>query len=505
MAQQSKGKAQAVSQQQVTAVLAIATYFGWAHVMAVPGFGTLREAASLDIWIGGNFFCAVLLAATALLKAKNPGRSHRLRWLAPAAACGVVAVGIAEFPPGIFPAETAQRVLLSIGALAAGASQFLYLLATVAALSRCAGQTNRILTIGAGFVASFFIDIFVSALPSLLFPLWAALLAAAPALILLRLGHPGHSAVDGKNAPGEPLKQPLPFWAGFGLVALGISFIRAIFHLQNPSLPYEPELLYAFVALAVTGALILERAFAKKAGGTLTMALVLLFVLLGFVLEIPFFDIPLLQQVLLDAGFFIFETVVLALAADLRGTGETSTVGRSAGLLAVVEAAALAGRGLGWLFVSTIPYDAPHIFQYSLIGVIAIASLFLIGCLLLLWRLQPTWPHHGPAIRSLDFLPFPRSGGHGASLGKILEADCRILASQYGLTEREREVLVMLSQGATMPKISKALHISTNTAKSHIAHVYQKLDVHAKDELFELLLKADLLRTGGNTSDKEGL
>ena len=50
------------------------------------------------------------------------------------------------------------------------------------------------------------------------------------------------------------------------------------------------------------------------------------------------------------------------------------------------------------------------------------------------------------------------------------------------LTEREMEVLLLLSEGLSNRAISDRLHISPNTAKTHIARIYDKLDVNNRTQ-----------------------
>src|SRR5437588_9375942 len=45
------------------------------------------------------------------------------------------------------------------------------------------------------------------------------------------------------------------------------------------------------------------------------------------------------------------------------------------------------------------------------------------------------------------------------------------------LTKREREVLQLIAEGATTPQIAARLHVSAATIRSHIQHLYDKLDV----------------------------
>jgi len=53
------------------------------------------------------------------------------------------------------------------------------------------------------------------------------------------------------------------------------------------------------------------------------------------------------------------------------------------------------------------------------------------------------------------------------------------------LTKREKEVLVLISEGKTYTQISDQLFISKETAKSHIRNIYGKLQVNRKSEAIE--------------------
>ena len=63
---------------------------------------------------------------------------------------------------------------------------------------------------------------------------------------------------------------------------------------------------------------------------------------------------------------------------------------------------------------------------------------------------------------------------------------CSELRNEFGLSEREQEVLGLLAQGRSIPYIVKLLGVSTSTAKTHARHIYQKLGIHTKQELLDL-------------------
>jgi NarL family two-component system response regulator LiaR len=63
----------------------------------------------------------------------------------------------------------------------------------------------------------------------------------------------------------------------------------------------------------------------------------------------------------------------------------------------------------------------------------------------------------------------------------------------YGLTEREKEVLALLVQGLSNAQIAERLVISLATAKFHVGGILRKLDVSNRAEAVAQTLKHDLL------------
>ena len=60
------------------------------------------------------------------------------------------------------------------------------------------------------------------------------------------------------------------------------------------------------------------------------------------------------------------------------------------------------------------------------------------------------------------------------------------IAAKGGLSARETEVLGYLARGRSQPYIRDALVLSKNTVASHVKHIYQKLNVHSRQELLDL-------------------
>lgn len=64
---------------------------------------------------------------------------------------------------------------------------------------------------------------------------------------------------------------------------------------------------------------------------------------------------------------------------------------------------------------------------------------------------------------------------------------CHEVAKSYDLTTREEDILLMISQQKRTNEIASDLFIGKNTVKTHVRHIYQKLDVHSRAEVFDLL------------------
>ena len=68
----------------------------------------------------------------------------------------------------------------------------------------------------------------------------------------------------------------------------------------------------------------------------------------------------------------------------------------------------------------------------------------------------------------------------------IPKANIAALVERYGLTARENEIVELWCLGHSSSYIEKTFSISHNTAKTHIAHIYQKTGATTREELIAL-------------------
>jgi two-component system response regulator NreC len=104
-----------------------------------------------------------------------------------------------------------------------------------------------------------------------------------------------------------------------------------------------------------------------------------------------------------------------------------------------------------------------------------------------------------------DLLTAIRAAHHGEvylypSLAKALVKDFMArtregaqIGGADGLTDREREVLTHLAEGASNQDIAGALNISANTVARHRENIMQKLNLHSRAELVKYAIRKGLI------------
>ena len=77
------------------------------------------------------------------------------------------------------------------------------------------------------------------------------------------------------------------------------------------------------------------------------------------------------------------------------------------------------------------------------------------------------------------------------SVPAVREGRIAEMTARYFLSAREVDILTLLVAGRNGPYIAEHLCVSDNTVKTHIRHIYTKLDVHNRQELLDLVLSPE--------------
>jgi DNA-binding NarL/FixJ family response regulator len=70
----------------------------------------------------------------------------------------------------------------------------------------------------------------------------------------------------------------------------------------------------------------------------------------------------------------------------------------------------------------------------------------------------------------------------------------RTVQDRFALSSREREVLYLLRDGMSIPAIAGAMLISTSTAKTYVARLYEKLGAANRAQALMTAVHYDLIR-----------
>lgn len=76
-----------------------------------------------------------------------------------------------------------------------------------------------------------------------------------------------------------------------------------------------------------------------------------------------------------------------------------------------------------------------------------------------------------------------------------LEEACARVATEYGLSPRETEVLAYIARGRSATFIADELHISPHTVKTHSKRIHEKLGLGSKEDIISLIETGIMART----------
>lgn len=182
---------------------------------------------------------------------------------------------------------------------------------------------------------------------------------------------------------------------------------------------------------------------------------------------------PVISFDLASVGLFLFLAyAVILLCAGMRGNDRLASCAFLR-LLIAFSGGCIVGRvcaAMRELLADAVPAEA----------LVLLAILAAIGAMILCIR-------RGVVPKQLGELFHYEEGAFGSnglSAAQCLEVERA--ANGRNLGSREKEVLILLLKKKSASEIAAELVIANGTSKSHIRHLYKKLDVHSREELFDL-------------------
>lgn len=180
------------------------------------------------------------------------------------------------------------------------------------------------------------------------------------------------------------------------------------------------------------------------------------------------------SDVLVSAGYALMFLMLTVLLCDLSHRYGVSAV-LLCGIEELVMFASMGGHlvsaGMAEGIIPVLPDDAAV--SVPLVILVVVASMVLLS-----EREYSRW--------GASFFGVGKLAQDGDEQGRFA-ARCTELGERYRLSPREKEVFQLLALGKSAADIERELYIANGTFKSHTRRIYQKLGIHSRAELDEML------------------
>lgn len=310
--------------------------------------------------------------------------------------------------------------------------------------------------------------------------LWAPIGVQAAALVVAALPCAGLAWVGTRRLGNTPTPPPPPGAAraiNFSWTLLILPLLVGLtYGLINGALAMRPAANSWVSPLGMTLAellagvvlLVASRLLSPRVGASQIYAVGLVFTVAGLVLlsvgEVPVW----LAASVNELGFAVFYFFMVVYWGDLARRVGRSVVRTYALGYTVFQASQIPGMLAGYGLVFAGERTAEALLLCAVVLAFFVVSLLVFNSPRSALR---QWLAAGEPAETTDEVP---------------EA-CACIAARHALSPREQEVLSLLARGRTAGYIGRSLGIAPDTAKTHIRSIYRKMDIHAQQDLIELI------------------
>lgn len=206
------------------------------------------------------------------------------------------------------------------------------------------------------------------------------------------------------------------------------------------------------------------------------------FIGVGFLLlSLPSGDaqfFSLVASVLVGMGVEVFNIIAWVLIVRIVQEAPTKAIRYFGAYAASVFVAIVLGKALNSVAFSLQLTQQPY--MTTLLVLACVVTLILVTLIV--------FPERTIAAFDSGIISERKSHTDTSVAGdNAFQSRCDAVAKQYKLSEREKEVLVLLAKGRTLKVVADKLTISKGTAGTHISNIYRKTMVHRQQELIDLV------------------
>lgn len=200
---------------------------------------------------------------------------------------------------------------------------------------------------------------------------------------------------------------------------------------------------------------------------------------------------PLLSSAFTEAGIWLTVLTFCLICIDFSQRSQVDGLAVNAQGQFLYVAGVLAGKLASTTLCLGVMPSPGVLSVYS-------ALVFAATAFVLLWFYRPRnietlWgrvPVERDVAKSAGERSGAASGLEGGRPERRFDGIVDRVAREAGLTPREREILGYLARNFRMTQVTDELGISYSTVKTHVEHIYSKLDVHSQKELYRYMQEA---------------
>ncbi len=226
--------------------------------------------------------------------------------------------------------------------------------------------------------------------------------------------------------------------------------------------------------------------FSRERGFKPMYRTVMLIMALFFMLLPVFTGYSEIEGVIGLTGYGTFNVLIWILLADITSTYRLSGIMVFGMGWGMVTLGVLLGTQLGQIVCLAAPFTPQMLSLIALLATIAIliSYMFVFNEKDLEHLATPEEEDGGKAMEAGQGQPSETRDGVRR---QRFQDRCNDVAAQYGLTDRETEIMVLFAKGRSAARIQEELYLSRGTVSTHLRHIYQKMDVHSKQELLDVI------------------
>lgn len=280
----------------------------------------------------------------------------------------------------------------------------------------------------------------------------------------------------------EPIVQPFEIHLGkfswkIGicacLIGMADGVVRAVFITANAATVdtfYRFPLLWSsLLTIAIIYGCVL---FSSKTGLRPVYRSVMLVMAVFFMLLPVFTGFSEIESTIALAGYGTFNVLIWILLADISFTYRLSGIMVFGIGWGMVTLGVLLGSSLGQFVCAFAPFSPQSLSLIALMATLAILISYMF------------------VFNENDLIALAKGDedkDEAEPKRQRFQDRCKDVAGEYGLSPKETEIMILFAKGRSSTRIQEELYLSRGTVTTHLRHIYQKMDVHGKQEFLDVI------------------